>query len=141
MLCVFRSFTIICLMLCMKTMHAQESPAPNGKIATIRGLKLYYEESGRGTPFIILHGFSGSATLWKAFVAEYEKHYRVIAVDLPGHARSDYMDTTRVYLHKRAAEYMVGLIDHLKLDSVYVMGASSGGFITMYMATLRPEVI
>jgi pimeloyl-ACP methyl ester carboxylesterase len=127
--------------LAANTIHAQESPAANGKFATIKGLKLYYEESGTGTPFIILHGFNGSATLWKDFVAEYKKHYRVIVVDLPGHGRSDYMDTTRVYLHKRAAGYILGLADYLKLDSMYVMGASSGGFITMYMATLRPDAI
>jgi pimeloyl-ACP methyl ester carboxylesterase len=119
---------------------AQESPAPHGKFATIKGKKIYYEESGKGTPFIMLHGFNGSASLWKSYIAEYEKHFRVIAVDLPGHGRSDYMDTTKVYLHKRAAEYILGLIHHLKLDSVYVMGASSGGFITMYMATLEPDV-
>lgn len=122
-------------------LHAQEAPAPNGKSATIKGLKLYYEESGMGMPFIILHGFSGTASAWKGFIPGYEKHFRVIAIDLPGHGRSDYMDTTRVYLHKRAAEYILGLIDHLKLDSVYVMGHSSGGFISTYMATLRPDVV
>ena len=121
--------------------RAQEKPAPNGKYATVNGLKLYYEESGKGVPFIILHGFSGSASLWKSYVSDYEKHYRVITVDLPGHARSDYMDTTRVYLHKRAAGYILGLVDQLKLDSVYVMGASSGGFITTYMSILRPDVV
>jgi len=123
------------------SLHAQQIPAPNGKFATIKGVRLYYEESGKGIPLILLHGFSGNAAAWKVFVPEYEKHYRVIAVDLPGHGRSDYMDTTRVYLHKRAAEYILGLIDHLKLDSVYVMGHSSGGFISTYMATLRPEVV
>jgi pimeloyl-ACP methyl ester carboxylesterase len=133
-------FLTICFFLIVISIHAQEPPAPHGKFATIKGKKIYYEESGKGMPFMVLHGFSGSATSWKEFVAGYEKYYRVIAVDLPGHGRSDYMDTTRVYLHKQAATYMLGLIDHLKLDSVYIMGASSGGFITMYMATLRPEV-
>ena len=136
----FISAFAVSFLLCIHV-HAQEAPAPNGKFATINGLKLYYEESGKGTPFVILHGFGASASAWKAFIPGYDKHYRVIAVDIPGHARSDYMDTTKVYLHKRAAEYILGLIDHLKLDSVYVMGASSGGFITMYMATLRPELL
>ena len=138
-----RSFIILFatgFLLCAH-LQAQEAPAPNGKFATIKGLKLYYEESGKGVPLIILHGFTASASAWKGFVPGYEKNYRVIAVDLPGHGRSDYMDTTKVYLHKRAAEYILGLIDHLNLDSVYVMGASSGGFITMYMATLRPELL
>ena len=117
---------LVCFALAVHALRAQEAPASNGKFATVNGRKIYYEESGKGAPFILLHGFSGSTNSWKAFTAEYEKHYRVIAIDLPGHARSDYMDTTRVYLHKRAAEYILGVVDHLKLDSVYVMGASSG---------------
>jgi pimeloyl-ACP methyl ester carboxylesterase len=50
------------------------------------------------------------------------------------------MDTTNVYLHKRAAEYIIGLLDVLKLDSVNMIGASSGGFVTLYVSTIRPEL-
>jgi hypothetical protein len=35
------------------------------------------------------------------------------------------MDTTKVYLHKEAAEYILGLVELLKLDSINIMGASS----------------
>jgi len=48
------------------------------------------------------------------------------------------MDTTKVFLHKKATEYIIGLVDFLKLDSVYLIGASSGASITLYLATLRP---
>jgi pimeloyl-ACP methyl ester carboxylesterase len=50
------------------------------------------------------------------------------------------MDTTDVYLHKKAAEYIMGLLDSLHIDSINVLGASSGGFITLYIATLRPQL-
>jgi pimeloyl-ACP methyl ester carboxylesterase len=46
-----------------------------------------------------------------------------------------------VYLHKKATEYIIGLIDFLKLDSVYLIGASGGGYITLYLATLRPDLV
>ena len=91
-------------------------------------------------PLILLHGFQTTASVWKPFVPQLSKYYRVIAIDLPGHGRSDYMDSTDVYLHKRAAEYILGLLDKLQIDSAYVMGISSGGFITLYMATIKPQL-
>lgn len=120
---------------------AQISPAPHGKFQVVDGLRLYYEDSGSGTPLMLLHGFTGAAAAWNSFVPALEKNYRVINVDLPGHGRSDYMDTSRVYLHRRAAEYILALVDRLNLDSVYLMGHSSGGFIATYMATMRPDVV
>lgn len=119
---------------------AQEPVAPNGKFATVKGLKIYYEETGIGMPLLLMSGFGRTASDWKPFTPELSKYFRVIALDIPGHGRSDYMDTTDVYLHKRAAEYIIGLLDALHIDSVNILGASSGGFITMYMATLRPQL-
>lgn len=92
-------------------------------------------------PLILLHFFGSTSSSWDPLIPELAKENRVIAVDLPGHGKSDYMDTTKVYLHKEAAEYVIGLIDYLQLDSINVVGASSGGFITLYMARLRPDLI
>ena len=119
---------------------AQEPVAPSGKFATIEGLKIYYEDTGKGTPLLLIHGFTGTCSMWKAFIPEFSKRYRVIAIDLPGHGRSDYMDTTDVYSHKKAAEYIIALLNELHIDSLYVMGGSSGGMITLYVATLRTNI-
>jgi len=119
---------------------AQRPVGANGKFATIKNVKLYYEDTGRGMPLLLLHGFGRTAADWDLFKSELSKYQRVIAIDLPGHGRSDFMDTTDVYLHKRAAEYIIGLLDELHIDSVNIMGISSGGFITLYIATLRPQL-
>jgi pimeloyl-ACP methyl ester carboxylesterase len=120
---------------------AQEAIAPNGHFITVKGLKLYYEETGKGMPLLLLHGFGSTASDWHQYTAELSKNYRVIAVDLPGHSRSDYMDTTNIYLHKRAAEYILAMLDSMHIDSINVIGHSSGGFITLYMATIKPELL
>ncbi|MBD2755278.1 alpha/beta fold hydrolase [Spirosoma validum] len=120
--------------------QAQVPVAPNGRFATVKGLKLYYEETGNGMPLLLMSGFGRTASDWQPFTPQLSKYFRVIALDIPGHGRSDYMDTTDVYLHKKAAEYILGLLDLLHIDSVHVLGASSGGFITLYIATLRPQL-
>ena len=137
----FVNIVSICILFVSLNGTAQEAVSPNGKFAKINGLKIYYEESGRGVPIILLHHFFASASQWKSYAPELAKKYRVIAVDLPGHGRSDYMDTTKEFLHKKAAQYIIGLIDFLKLDSIYLMGVSSGAIITLYLATLRPDLV
>ncbi len=134
------AFCFIITLLINSEIKAQEPIAPNGKFVTVKGLKIYYEDTGKGMPLLLLHGFGRTASDWKPFAPELAKYYRVITIDLPGHGRSDYMDTTDVYLHKRAAEYIIGLLDALHIDSVNIMGASSGGFITLYIATIRPQL-
>jgi len=65
--------------------NAQEPVAPTGKFATVKGLKIYYEDTGKGMTLLLLHGFTGTCSQWKAFIPEFSKFYRVIAIDLPGH--------------------------------------------------------
>ncbi len=137
----FMNILLICLFFVASNGTAQEAVSSNGKFATINGMKIYYEESGKGMPVILLHHFFATASQWKPYIPELAQKYRVITIDLPGHGRSDYMDTTKVFLHKKATEYIIGLIDFLKLDSVYLIGASSGGPITLYLATLRPDLV
>ena len=119
---------------------AQEPAAQNGRFTTVEGLKIYYEDTGKGIPLVLLHGFHSTTSIWNPFVPQLSNYFRVISIDLPGHGRSDYMDTTDVYLHKRAAEYILGLLNILKIDSAYVMGSSSGAMITLYMATIKPQL-
>src|SRR5262245_48398602 len=137
----FMKILLICIFFVASNGTAQEAVSSNGKFATINGLKIYYEESGEGMPVILLHHFFATASQWKTYIPELAKKYRVIAVDLPGHGRSDYMDTTKVFLQKKATEFIIGLIDFLKLDSVYLIGASSGGAIILYLASLRPDLV
>ena len=133
----------LCLMIaCLINLNiqAQQPVGPNGKFATVKDIKLYYEDTGRGMPLLLLHGFGRTGSDWNLFKTELSKSHRLITVDLPGHGRSDWMDTTDVFLHKRAAEYIIGLLDALHIDSVNIMGISSGGFITLYIATIRPQL-
>jgi pimeloyl-ACP methyl ester carboxylesterase len=131
----------VCLLIVSTGVSGQEPVSSNGHFANIKGLRIYYEESGKGVPIVLLHHFFATTSQWKAYIPELSKRYRVINVDLPGHGRSDYIDTTKVYLHQKAAQYIIDLIDLLKLDSVYIMGASSGAFTALYISTMRPNLV
>lgn len=128
------------VVLCDHT-HAQRPIASNGNFKTVNGIKMYYETLGSGKPLILLHTFFGTTEQWGTYREELSKKFKVITIDLPGHGRSDVMDTSDIYDNTRAAKYIIGLLDQLKIDSAYFWGASSGGTIILRMATIKPELV
>ena len=59
-------------------------------IKTIKyhGANIRFSDSGKGDPVILLHGYLESLDIWGSFADHLAEHYRVIAVDLPGHGES-----------------------------------------------------
>lgn len=108
------------------------------KSATIDGNQIYYETYGQGTPLLLLHGGIGSIADFEKCIPELAKHYLVIAPDSPGHGRSSHIDSLSYPL---LANYISKFIDHLKLDSVYIMGWSDGGVIGLLLAAERPDKV
>lgn len=131
---------LLCFLgLCM-SLSISAQPVLSSHYVVVNGLRLHYQESGKGTPLIYLHAFTRTASDWQDH-AELAHHYRVLAIDLPGHGGSEPMDTSLVYSHQKAAQYILGLLDHLRIDSGYVMGYSSGAMIGLYLATTRPQMM
>jgi pimeloyl-[acyl-carrier protein] methyl ester esterase len=55
---------------------------------------LYAEVSGRGRrDLVLLHGWGLNLRVWDELAASLERAFRVIAIDLPGHGRSDWDGT------------------------------------------------
>jgi pimeloyl-ACP methyl ester carboxylesterase len=110
----------------------------NGQYISILNTKIYYEEYGKGTPLILLHGGMGSIADFSLCMAGLSKHFHVIAPDAPGQARSEMSDTMSYEL---LADYVAKMIDQLKLDSAYVMGWSDGGNAALILAAKCPDKI
>ena len=49
---------------------------------------LHIEVNGQGPDLVLLHGWGLNLRVWDGLVEELRAHYRMIAVDLPGHGRS-----------------------------------------------------
>lgn len=109
-----------------------------GKYLKVDKTRLYYEEYGKGTPVLLIHGFMGSISNYQGTIPELAKAYRVIAVDSPGHGRSEHPDSLSYQL---MANYFSEIIDLLKLDSVYVIGYSDGAQTAMILTADRPDKV
>ena len=107
-----------------------------GKYADVNGIKIYYEEYGKGQPLLLLHGNSSSISLFEKQIPELSKYYHVIAVDTRGQGKSS--EDGKTYTYDLFADDMNALLDHLHLDSVNIVGWSDGGNTGLIMAMKYP---
>ena len=59
-----------------------------GHYLSTRGIKLYYEVYGQGSPLLFIHGNGGSLANFSNNIPYFSQHYKVIAVDSRAHGKS-----------------------------------------------------
>jgi pimeloyl-ACP methyl ester carboxylesterase len=110
---------------------------PEGHMASVNGMEMYYETYGQGPPLILLHGFFHTADMWKPYIPTLAEHYRVVAVDLRGHGRST--NPANQFLLRQVALDVYALTEQLGIDRFKAIGFSAGGMTLLHMATQQPE--
>jgi pimeloyl-ACP methyl ester carboxylesterase len=105
----------------------------------VNGVELYYEESGTGSPVVLVHGFGLTARMWDPQVAALAPRYRVIVYDARGQGRSEVPDDPEEYSQAAMVEDLLGLLDHLGLARAHIAGLSMGGGIALAFALAHPE--
>ena len=134
------TFVLVILIICSWKSYGQEINygSNQGEYITLSNTNIYYEEYGSGMPLLLFHGGFGSIHDFQLVIPELSKHYRVIAVDSPGHGKSQQADSLSFDL---MADYYSIMIDQFKLDSVYVIGYSDGGITALLLAEKRPDKV
>jgi pimeloyl-ACP methyl ester carboxylesterase len=100
-----------------------------------------YIDQGTGPETLLLvHGLAANAGFWRYNIPELARHYRVIAVDLPGFGKSS-KATSYPYSMSFYAATLARLIAELDLGPVTVVGHSMGGQVAMTMALRHPETV
>ena len=139
-----KKFVIISLAMLFSFLSSQDSHSQivygsnNGKQISINSTNLYIEEYGSGPALLLLHGGLGSIYKFRHAIPELANHFKIIAVDSPGHGRSEQADSLSYQL---MTDYFSQLIDILELDSVYVLGHSDGGNTALLLAHDRPDKV
>ncbi len=96
------------------------------------GVKLYFEETGSGTPVIFVHEFAGDLRSWEPQLRAFGQRYRAIAYNARGYPPSDVPEQSSSYSQNRAADDIASVLDHLGVASAHVVGLSMGGFATLH---------
>ena len=104
------------------------------------GTKLYYEEEGKGTPIVVLHGGPGGTHHdFHPQFSELAKSGRVIYYDQRGTGKSGTNASGEPYSVKQAVDDLEGLRKSLGLEKMVVVGHSYGGFLAQCYALEHPD--
>lgn len=106
-------------------------------VATVNGVKLYYEVKGEGDPLFLIQGFGGGHRGWFFQKRAFAKHFRVIAADSRGVGSA--RNTDGNFTLKTLADDVVGLMDHLEIERAHVLGLSMGGMVAQEVAINYPN--
>lgn len=110
--------------------------------ANIRGINMYYETYGEGQPLLIIHGNSGSIRDFTFQIPYFSKKYKVIVADSRDHGRTlDTLHMTDSLSYEMMSDDYAALLDHLKIDSCFVLGWSDGGINGLLLAMRHPEKV
>lgn len=102
---------------------------------------IYYKESGRGIPILMLHGNAETHLIFDFYEKKLSMKYRVILMDSRAHGRSrikpEYADSEFTTMDMAKDAY--ALLDVLRIRSCILFGFSDGANIALEFASLFPE--
>lgn len=106
-----------------------------------QGHRIAYDIYGEGERTLVLaHGLLMNRRMYERLGAEMaSRGYRVVAVDLLGHGRSDRPPDMRLYNLNAFSDQILGLLDHLELEAPILGGTSLGANVGIEFAVHRPE--
>ena len=99
----------------------------------------YAEGPDNGPPLLLIHGFP---RWWKDFqpiIPELSKNYHIFALDLRGHGKSG-----RVKGHYTLIDYssdITALLEKLIQQPTILFGHSLGGWVSLMVASRKPETV
>lgn len=99
---------------------------------------LSYNIIGEGFPIVFLHGYLETNEIWSDFALKLSAHYKVICPDLPGHGKSEEFEQQTIEIMAEAVNF---LLNQLKIEKIFLVGHSMGGYVTLAFAELFPEKI
>jgi pimeloyl-ACP methyl ester carboxylesterase len=108
----------------------------SGKHLEIDGASIYYEVTGdeNGPTLLALHGGFGNLTEFNSILPKLSREFKIIGIDSRGQGKSTLGSHGLTY--QRLQKDVEGVLEHLNIDAVSIIGFSDGGIIAYRLASL-----
>jgi 2-succinyl-6-hydroxy-2,4-cyclohexadiene-1-carboxylate synthase len=90
-------------------------------------------------PLILLHGWMGSCNDWDRVIELLTSRFYCIAIDLPGHGKTEVIGDDLGYEFIATATGIIQLLADLEIDRCTICGYSFGGRLALYLALEYPN--
>jgi len=108
--------------------------------ANSNGVRLYYEQAGRGTPLVFVHEFADDLYSWEAQLRYFSRRYRCIAFNARGYPPSDVPHAVAKYSQAISTDDIANVMRHLKISKAHIIGCSMGGYATLHFGLRYPRL-
>ena len=106
---------------------------------TSDNVRLYFEETGSGTPILFLHEFAADHTNWEPQMRYFSRGHRCIAYSARGYTPSDVPASADAYSYKHFYTDAIAVLDHLRIEKAHFVGLSMGSYSSLQAALHMPE--
>lgn len=110
------------------------------KYFTYKEIAIHYDDIGKGSVIVLLHGFGEDGFIWHNQAGVLAKKYRVIVPDLPGSGKSGLLNYEQVAIEDYAA-CVKELLVHESIEKCILLGHSMGGYITLSFAEKYTDML
>jgi 3-oxoadipate enol-lactonase len=102
------------------------------------GVKIYYEVSGEGLPFVMVHANPFDHNLWMYQIAHFSTYFKVIAIDIRGYGRSEKPETP--FSLADMANDVLGVCSDLEVRQAILGGVSVGSGMALLLGLDHPAM-
>jgi len=100
---------------------------------------IFAEDTGNGTPLVLVHGFLGSSDMWNPQIKFFKDDFRVIAPAIPGFGKSSAINSCDSI--ECMAKAILNLLEKKEIKNFNLLGHSMGGMIVQEIAKIAGEKI
>jgi 2-succinyl-6-hydroxy-2,4-cyclohexadiene-1-carboxylate synthase len=107
----------------------------------VEGYRFHYTAIGDSSqpPLLFLHGFLGDWTDFGIAISSLSQVFYCIAIDLPGHGKTEVLGNDDSYLMASTAQGLIQFHQHLIQQPCGLIGYSMGGRLGLYLTLYFPQ--
>jgi len=90
---------------------------------------------------LLLHGFTGSLEDWRSVSFSLDISFNYIGIDLIGHGKSESPENLSTYSTEEIVNQIDGIVSHLNLNKIILLGYSMGGRATLNYTVSHPDKV
>jgi len=102
--------------------------------------RVYYNVKGNGSPLLFLHGNTMSSRMFATVINKYNKSFKTIRIDFPGHGKSAQLKQFETDFWYYNSKICYALLKHLEIEKAAVVGTSGGALVGINLCLEHPEV-
>ena len=107
--------------------------------STGSGVKIYYEVSGEGFPFVMIHANPFDHNLWMYQIAHFSTYFKVVALDIRGYGRSD--KPASPFSLRDMVHDVLAVCRDQEIGQAIVGGVSVGSGMALLLGLDHPELV